>query len=471
MGQDLFNNISNDYVYPDLPPCPGSSDSETFEVLPGEQVGIVSGSEIVAAMNLADISQPVTGWTQQTKVLQSGEVTFIAGLEKGLSYQEQVFLFDASGDIYNPSADQSYYLGVDLSLNYYNNFRHYDVNIHAEGNYANGITIANALDIAFADRGILITTNYDASGFTFVGSMVGYQIDITNVDASLFLYDNSTNEILTYDRTTSIPAFKYYNTAMLGYVLKVTYPSTTVEDCDKYVEINHVPDTLTYYEAVDVSQFVSPAAWETSIFYAPTGSNVDVSVFIWPAYWEPSTFYTVDGSVIDVSVFISPEIWEPSTFYTAGAQLVDVSVYTVASTWEPSTFYQDPSGLIPIDVSVFKTEAIWITEQHWIGSGAAEDVSVFISPAVWETSTYFIEQTKTVDVGLSGKNLYSNDVMSAGEYLDYVQSNGKWEKVGILRVWLTAPDPTDSNIKNLIPGFYVFNPQTFSVKLDYMIIA
>lgn len=335
---DLFNNISNDYINPDLAPCAGGSDDEyTFEFLPGEQAGIVSGSSIIASMGLGDISQEVDGWVQQTKYLQPGEVTFIQGMTKGISYRVQYFPFIDPVE-YDGELDE-YYMSLDISINYYKNFRYYQDSIFVTGDYDEGITIENALDIAFDAKGINVSSTYDPSGLTFTGSQAGYAFNITAIDVSLFLPDASIETAsLVEDTSSAIPAFKYPNGAMLGYVLKVTYPtSSTVEDYQKYIQINHVPDYLTYYEA-------------------STG---------------------------------------------------DANCY--------------------------------------------------------------VKHTDAVDVGLSG-TACTEDTLSAADYLDKVETNGWWEKVGVLRIWLTAEDPADSATENLITGFYVYNPQSFAVKIDYMTI-
>ncbi len=333
MAVDLFNsNTSNDYIYPELDPCPGESDGATFEFLPNQNVGIISGSDILSSMGLGDISQPVTGWDQQTKLIQPGEVTFVPGLTKGITQQVQAFLFDPS----ICTGTNQYTMVVDLSLNHYRSFRHYDSALHAEANIIDGLNIENALNIAFADQNISITASYTSDGIIFTGSPAGYQIDITNVYATC-TDDPSTGYLMIADTSSSIPAFKYPNTAMLGYVLKVDYPSTA-EDYNSYIQITHVPETLTYF--------------------------------------EPSTGNT--------------ECW--------------------------------------------------------------------------------VKYTKTIDIGLAGKTSCYENVMNANDYLAYIEENNKWEKVGPLRIWLSAVDPDNSNIKNLIPGFYVYNPHTFAVQITYMTI-
>lgn len=408
---DLFgNNVSNDYIIPTLADCAGQSDSAAFEFLNNQQVGVISGSEIIASMGLGDISQPVTGWVTQTKLLSSGEVVFIQGLTKGISYRSQYFLLDGSV-IYTGSNDP-YYLSVDISINYYKNFRYYQDSVRATGDYTNGITIENAINLAFDAKGITVTSAYDASGLSFVGDVAGYSFDITSINASLFETSSDIGKTLTEDESVEVPAFKYPNGAMLGYVLKVTYP-TTAEDYEKYIKINHVPDYLTYYETVDASILISGSVWEVSTYYTDAK---EVSIFISPATWAPAVYFDLDLNPKDVSVFLTDAIWESSIY-----------------------------------------------------SNTAIDVSVLISPEVWDTSTIYINHRKAIDVGLSGASC-TGDTMSAAEYLDWVETNEQWEKVGVLRIWLSAEDPDNSNVENLITGFYVYNPQTFPVQISYMTI-
>jgi hypothetical protein len=283
-------------------------------------------------MNLSDISHLVEGWVQQTKLLQSGEVTFIPGLTKGIITRTQNFIIDDSS--VSHSID---YMSIDMSINYYKNFRYYDDAINVTSDYVNGETIITRLNEEFDTKLIKITASYvDSSALIFTGTIPGYNFDITKINASTFIPDTSIyGETLVENEAVSLPAFKYPNTAMLGYVLKVTYPSTTGE-ADQFIQINHVPDSLIYY--------------------------------------EPST-----GD---------------------------------SSTW--------------------------------------------------------LQYEKTVDAGMNGAS--NATTLSAGDYLDYVQTYNKWEKVGVIKIWLTAPDPESSIIENLITGFYVFNPHEFSVKLDYMTI-
>ena len=249
---DLFNsNPSNDFVNPNLAPCPGQADSYLFEFLPNQSVGIISGSSIIASMGLGEISLAVQGWVQQTKILQPGEVTFVQGLTKGISNKSQRFIFD--GSVAYDGANHSLYMSADLSINYYKNFRYYQNSIHATSDVNNGIDIEVALNMAFDAYGIGVTASYDSSTISFSGDTAGYAFDITTIDVSLFEpLQSVVGKPLTEDASAGIPAFIYPNTAMLGYVLKLTYPSTA-GDVNEFIDINHVPNSFTYYVQNDPS--------------------------------------------------------------------------------------------------------------------------------------------------------------------------------------------------------------------------
>jgi len=328
MSTDLFNNQSNDYINPDLPTCPGQSDSTYFEFLTGKSVGVISGSNILASMNFSDLSIPVTGWVQQKKLLESGEVTFIQGLTKGISTKTETFY---SASTINASV-AGYYMSMDMSIGVYKNFRYTKYDVSAQADFSLNTNIVNAMNLALSNKGISASITYDdVSTFTISAGGSGYDFGDTAMIISL---DSSTTKYnLVKNNTLTIPAFKYPNSAMLGYFLRINYPLSITDESTKYININHVPDML------DLS----------------TGSTLSTSA-----------------------------------------------------------------------------------------------------------------NAKPVDAGMNGESTATT--ISAGDYLNHVDTTGKWEKVGPLRAWISASDPAGSNIENLITGFYLFNPQSFQVQVEYIVI-
>lgn len=83
----------------------------------------------------------------------------------------------------------------------------------------------------------------------------------------------------------------------------------------------------------------------------------------------------------------------------------------------------------------------------------------------YDTSTYL---TKRIDVGSGSASTATT--ISAGDYLNYITEHDMWKKVGYMLIQLNTFDADDSLVKNLVPGFYLFNPHTFSVEVNYMMV-
>jgi hypothetical protein len=349
MPIDVFNNPSNDYVNPGLAPCANSSDEFDFKFLPRQEAGVVSGASIIQTMNLSDIVIPITSWIEEKKYISPGEVVYIPGLTKGLTYKTQRFPYTLSS-IYT---DQEFFMKLDISINYYSNFRYYNINKNSSSNYALNYDIENAVNINLSTSGIGVSMLYDASNFTFTGNSEGYDFSVSNavltlIDASMdssspfpSIIDASgvnTPQVfnLVVDSSNSIPAAKYPNGAMRGYMMKVYFPTTSGQT-DRWLYMNNVKSPYTVYETVDVSG-----------------------------------------------------------------------------------------------------------------------------------NTYWNQYSKIIDVGMNGAGNITT--MSAGEYLDYINTYALWDKVGEFRAHISSEDPANSNITNLVGGFYIFNPHEFPVQVEYMLI-
>ena len=85
----------------------------------------------------------------------------------------------------------------------------------------------------------------------------------------------------------------------------------------------------------------------------------------------------------------------------------------------------------------------------------------------WDSSVneYY---TKFVDTGSS--TVSTSTVMCAGDYLNYITVNEEWDKIGYLYMKLNTFNQDGTDQKNLVPGFYLFNPHAFNVEVNYMMI-
>jgi len=303
---DVFQNPSNDYVNPGLAPCSNISDTYIFQFLPKKNVGIVSGSKTVMDMSLSDILVPVTEWQEKKQTLESGEVIYVPGLTKGLLNKTSFFNIPNFG-----YSNQQFFMWVDLSINYYNNFKNYTKSIDASANYSLNIDIDDALNLAFNNQSIPVSSIYDPSSFSFVGNNVGFDFSISNVvlniiDASLNVNSPFPSIVIdgeriqqTYElsenKELQIPAVKYPNGAMQGYLMKASYP-TTAGESDKWLYMNNVVSPYYNYEAQTIINQIYDVHRYTDTYFDPSTKFLNLIFDL--------SCYLVDISINDIVINI-----------------------------------------------------------------------------------------------------------------------------------------------------------------------
>lgn len=258
--KDVFNNSNNNYLKTGLSPCTGD-DSNIFQFFPKKEVGVINGSQVLQSLNLGDIQIEVTAWDQHKKVIEPGEVMYVQGLTKEIQNRSQTF----SGGFLISDASHLY-MGATFNINYNKNFKNYDSAIEASANYVQGTDILNAIDLALNSLGIKVTSDIDASSLTFTGIDHGYDFNVSSVqlnfyDASLNLVSNHS---LNEDTSKNVPYANYINGAMLGVVIKNTYPSEQ-STYDSWLYINHVNNTFSYFDgSIYLTKYVDTGSLPTS---------------------------------------------------------------------------------------------------------------------------------------------------------------------------------------------------------------
>jgi len=572
---DLFNNPNNDYVYPALSPCAGTPDDAYLEFTE-TGIGIVSGSKILANINFSDLKIPVAAYSTETKILQEGEVIYITGLTKGLTARVQVFTMPISPSLVTTNEDSDpYFLNIDLSINYYKNFKYTYTNIDVSADYAESITIENALNTALGAAGINATATYDPSNFSFRGSLDGYDFNVSNVNLSIVNTSDNTsspfafgaNDVsynLAEDVSARVSYAKYPNSAMQGIAMKSVYAeSTTYDPYDHWLYINHVSNLVTIYEPITLDNFIAEASTYLHIGFDP-------STAIGCGILNPSTLYDVsiayndvsngflfsdlflegivieDSSVIDCSVnnssadnsnIIDSFLSETSIYHsvTNDCSITDSSISltlinetsfeectindssimggsiinnnsivnnsVIVNSWtniDTSSLTVEISNSEIWDSSINNTDIVDCSivrcflenvsisgctlyntalDSSFYVSILDDNRIVMIDPSIaniieltYDSSTYYEKVIKTLDVGMNGSSTITT--MSAGDYLNWVTVNNYWNKFGELYSWVSAADGTTTeNLTNLINGFYVYNPHTFNIKIEYILFV
>ncbi|MFW6310806.1 MAG: hypothetical protein ACOC1K_01070, partial [Nanoarchaeota archaeon] len=360
---DLFNNSSNDYIHPGLSPCAGINDDSYLEFLPNGEVGIITGSDINAKIDFSNLRIPVSSWNQHLKILYPGEVTYIPGLSKGLCKRFQKFNIPNLSS--NNTSQNNLFLQIDLSINYYNNFKFTYSNIDTSSNYDQNLDIEAALNLAFSQKGIKVNATYDPSYLGFRGNQDGYEFSISNVLLTLIDASQNNNSPfnpiiidgeradITYnleeDSSASIPFAKYPNGANQGVVLSNTYPKNTdsgseIVPSNKWIYINHVSDMITYYREIQIDNFISDVSKYLSVSFDPSTYLVcDIS--------EPSI--NLDFSVKDISILYDVSV---VNFSIEDANIIttDASIDSSLNTFNgDDILYLNIFDAIIIDSSVY----------------------------------------------------------------------------------------------------------------------
>jgi uncharacterized protein YjbI with pentapeptide repeats len=336
MATDLFNNSGNNYANPGFSPCVGSADSNFFEFLKNG-VGITSGSDVLSEIDYSNIKIPVSSWSQQIRIVNPGEVTFIQGLSKILLSKQQGFtmpVLASTDDTLN-----KFFMDIDLSINYYEGFGYKGSNIDTSSNYATSLGIDDAITLDLYNKNIGVTSTYSESIMYFNGSVAGTEFDVTNV--TLTIVDASENadspfaanvvngvrQQITYDLVLdplyNVNSAKHINTASQGIVIKNVYPTeyagAEISKYDKWVYLNHTIDDVILYEAIDLTFLVDSSTEFVVIFdgsalfdYFPLLSKPSIMSDISINDVSTSiTFNVSDSSVqnqLDVSIFVDASI-------------------------------------------------------------------------------------------------------------------------------------------------------------------
>lgn len=556
MAIDLFNNPSNDYIYPGLSPCPGVGDDQ-YLVWTENGLAIIKGSDVVSEIGFNDLQVPVNSFSKQQVTLGPGEVTFIPGLTKGLCNKNIGFFLPAlnSSDL----GLNSFFLGIDFSINYYKNFSYTSTHIDVSGNFEQNIGIADALNIKLSELGIKVASTYDPSILCFAGTTPGYEYFITN--AILRVYDaseafdspfpvggNSPAYDLIEDPSAFIPAMKYPNTAMQGIALKGIYPNEQAE-CDKWLYLHHVTDYVITFDPYDVN-YDTEVSTNLAISYPvkyPGFSDIpDSAQGIIDIVDE-----IIDSSIIaDTSIFnsiISNSNIQDSNIRDSSIENCSLTYYVYAENvnFEQTNF--DQSGIVnsvinngcalsnstifgswinayKLLVNPSTGQTIWVTDDAsfidvvvnggeiwdssinqatlydvslyncWIEDSSVtnctfhnctfdnqtiveDTIDIMIDPSiacefdvVQDTSIFYLRHRRKIEIGMNGCSV--EDLMSAGDYLNLVTNRGWWKKVGDIYIWISSPDcEGDCLNKNLIEGFYAFNPHEFTIQIEYMVIV
>jgi len=237
--------------------------------------------------------------------------------------------------------------------------------------------------------------------------------ELNNVDVSLCEISNSFIE------NSTILNSSFYDSSILNSILN--------DDISIYNSVIQNSWTNAYKLWVDPSEYI----WiieDYTLSLADPSSRVKIE----------------NSSILDVSLY-NVYVKDSSiyTSYISDSSLINCTLYNVKI--DPSTTTLENCKTVQINMSI--------------------DCSVEFDI---DSSIYYEKYIKKLDVGLNGSS--AETIMSAGDYLDWINTNDLWKKFGDMYIWTSAPD-LYTGTNNLINGFYVYNPHDFEVKIEYMLFV
>jgi len=286
------------------------------------------------------------------------------------------------------------------------------------------------------------------------GSDISYSI-LQNI----VIYGSNLNRVIIDDSSILGGPTKAIDSSLNGvYISEAELKNIDASLCEihnSFIEDSVILQT-SFYDSSLLSIIINDAAIISNSVIQNSWTNayqlwIDPSNYIWVIddptlpLADPSARIEIQGSsILDVSLYnVYVEDSSIYTSYISDASLINCTLYNV--TVDPSTATLENCKIVQINMT--------------------QDCSI-----AWDvdSSTYYQKYIKKLDVGMNGGS--TETVMSAGDYLDYINTNDLWRQFGDMYAWTTAPDEC-SDCHNLIDGFYVYNPHTFDVKIEYMLFV
>jgi len=263
-------------------------------------------------------------------------------------------------------------------------------------------------------------------------------------------------------RSQSFPV-PYFITSTIGYENFITTKfDISYNKKFKYVTDN-IDSSLNYVDTVKMTDQVDMVLNGKSI---PVYSEIDSSLNFrlygsqsgFDFYVNNVTMTIIDASTDSTSPFI--------TLIDSFTGLSIPQVYTLSEDLSLEFEYaRYPNGaeLGYVMVGTYPDE--YIESDKWIYINHVPD-----SLNVFDISTggLYEKKLKTINVGSSGPS--DDNVMSGGDYLNYITENNLWDKFGVFKSWLGCVDNVETNEKNLVRGFYLYNPHDFPVLVEMLLI-
>lgn len=513
---NYFNNSGIKYQSTPLVCDSDANGGKDLEFSFDDSQGIISDSrDVISSIDLSDITYALDEYNKQTKVLAPYTSYLLAGLNTGPAYAAQYFKVcyevECAGDVWTS------YVNMQFNLSHLCNFRQTTTRFETfriPGDISDVIdTVQTLLDKQNLPIQVSVEKKeikgHKHDFISFISTQIGFEFIVTDLrlvpiyqdedfpdspfvsDEVQFTGDDSEdkdisdffpngevdctviNKIinsiinhvdldedffeewkeLVYFMSSYNPeihklyeflpwrvlAQKYPNGAMGGLLIKVEYPENVSDSSLQALKINHVKDCVSKYNAVVLTEDAS---------LLKDCCDDDYDEWHTPTVHDRVLYQKYDYTVR--ASYLNPEENEDHDWMDGGIYVrkeQNISDQVEDDGWVSGTraYEVKPRRNYSCYKSYVSNQDYTPDEDEWVGSTPLPD------------SLYWADG-----------HVDTQDFLGMYGYLNWVHDNNDWINVGRFYSILGAHDSANDNIRTLIPSAFIFNPNPFPVKIEYL---
>lgn len=485
-----FNNPSKSYIYSNMACNGASADEISFDL--DKDKGVISDNENTLAMiDLSSIHVPLSQYTSDMKIIEPFSMIYVKGIDQGSSYTTKAFGMISKRAL--EVEDWMYITTIVLHIKYLNEFGNKVLRcIVASGSRDDDKTFIEEMQEILDEAKIPIDVSYEDRMIFFKASQEGYDFWISDIEVWHYLGDGKIEEDFPEFFAPTQPADGSTNNLGFGFddgwveSSGVSRPEatdtmnayTTPMGESQYREIynilgrNSISDSSTdIHNIYDVSTNVlfNTYLFEDLTKYVPARKYRNgamkgcVVVATYPQFNAENIqdeqralkighlvdrvedFYTShQNSYLGLPMYVRVVRDVVDSYYSQYE-------YDIYNKWSNAYTYLKVSDgwLDPEEIPVIPPETMYTDSSAWHHS---------------HVPNYYMLNTVYKDTGIY-------DAIGLYGYATYLSKHNGWMTMGQLYARTTVEDNEASGVKNLIPSFIIYNPNSFPVQVNYMTFA
>ena len=485
---EYFKNPTKSYIYSNIQ-CNGSDADMSFDIIGSE--GVISDSDnSLSHLDLSDVHVPVSQYTGNLRILDPYSYMYIKGEYFGETKTSKTFGRIVVDDV---TPEDWMYRGIIFFVIKYTDIhtgRRAVESIKCSGSLevGNEKTFIEVLNEYFGEKSIPITVTYEDGYITFAAYRLnddgtekvenGYDFIIDHVlfwnvtdpdyDGNLiksineWMVDNGyaysygwDDEYLSHNGVTPDNPYierNVYSSLIVKSDYSRLYNLMRCLDSifSETLESNKVYKTWLYE---DFNRRISPRKYRNG---ASKGILVKAT---YPVY-NAEDIKDVEKSLKIVHVADSVEEW-----YMVPQSVSEGTCVAVRKIIDVVDSYHSEYDQSAYDKWLGKYSAI-DRKDLWIESGEIPSPVTDMFNDWMESSVPYMEQAEKIY-----RDIETREAMGIEGYCAYCTKNKLWKNMGQFYCITTADESDEPDVKNLVSGLVIYNPNPFPVQINYLTFA